>query len=93
MTVATLMADPNFTNELVVVQRLREENQWLRTNYQILKAMMDKVGVKRSAPKKRATGQKKSAAKRPAGSTPRAKPASRQPPNSSFRQGFEEMRG
>lgn len=99
MTVATLMADQTFTNELVIVKALREENQWLRTNYHILKQMMDKVGVKqRSAPKKRSTGPRKPPVKRAGSSTPRAKAASPQrprksAPNSSFRQGFNEMRG
>ena len=98
MTLATLMADPTFTEELVVVKTLREENQWLRTNYLILKQMMDRVGVrkaapKRAAPKKSSPGPKKSSA-RPKNSAARSAPRSRKSsPNSSFRQGFDEMRG
>lgn len=96
MTVATLMADPAFTNELVVVKALREENTWLRNNYLILKRMMAQVGVKPPA-KKRAA--KKAAPRKATGSsTSRARAAGpqssmRSAPNSSFRQGFEEMRG
>jgi len=99
MTVATLMADPAFTEELVVVKTLRAENKWLKDNYLILKAMMAQVGVK--PVRKRATSGSKRAAspKRPAGSSSgsRAKKQAARPrpqaPNSSFRQGFDEMRG
>lgn len=52
LTLAMLMAEPAFTNELLVVRQLREENAWLRTQYTILKQMVDKVGAK--APRKRA---------------------------------------
>lgn len=93
MAIATLMADPAFTEELVMVKALREENRWLRNNYLIMKQMMDRVGVKvapvrkRAAPRKRAAG---SSANAKAASPKRRKPPS---PNSSFRQGFNEMRG
>ena len=100
MTVATLMADPAFTEELVVVKTLRAENKWLSDNYLILKTMMAQVGVKPPVKKRANSGSKRAASpKRPAGSSPSSrtkKQAARprpQAPNSSFRQGFEEMRG
>jgi hypothetical protein len=96
MTLATLMADPAFTNELEVVKQLREENQWLRANYQILKGMMDKVGVKRPAKRggsKKPPGTSATPRKRAAGSSTNRGRAASRTPNSSFRQGFEEMRG
>jgi regulator of replication initiation timing len=83
MAIATLMADPAFTNELLVVRKLQEENAWLKTQYTILKQMMDKVGVK--APRKRAPAKKKAAA------APRVKggtAAQRQ----AFQDGFNDLR-
>ena len=100
MTVATLMADPAFTEELVVVKTLRAENKWLSDNYLILKTMMAQVGVKPAAKKRANSGSKRAASqKRPAGSSTQSRPKKQaarprpQAPNSSFRQGFEEMRG
>ena len=60
MTVATLMADPTFTSELLVIRQLQDENQYLRTQYTILKQTLATLGVKQ--PRKRAPAKKKAAA-------------------------------
>jgi len=93
MAVATLMADPTFTEQLVVVQTLRAENKWLSDNYLILKTMMNHVGVKAS-PRKRAAPSKGRSGSSPT-PKPRKKAAAKQrsAPSSSFQQGFNEMRG
>ena len=95
MTVATLMADPAFTEELVVVKTLRAENKWLSDNYLILKTMMAQVGVKasprkRAAPNRGRSGSSTTSKPRKKSAAQRAKPSE---PNSSFRQGYNEMRG
>ena len=61
VTLAALMNDPTFTNELVVVHRLQEENHYLRTQYTILKQMLAQVGMQ--APRKRAPAKKAPAKK------------------------------
>ena len=76
VTLAALMNDPTFTNELVVVHRLQEENQWLRTQYTILKQMLSQVGIQ--APRKRAPAKKTAAKKatpKVRGGTPRQRQA------------------
>ena len=83
MAIATLMNDPSFTSELLVVRQLREENAYIKNQYLILKQMMDRVGVK--APRKRAPAKKKAAA------TPRVKggtAAQRQ----AFQAGYNDLR-
>jgi hypothetical protein len=70
VTLAALMNDPTFTNQLVVVHRLQEENQWLRTQYTILKQMLSQVGVQ--VPRKRAPA-KKAPARKKAPTAPRVK--------------------
>jgi hypothetical protein len=80
LVVAMLMAEPEFTNELALVRQLREENQWLKTQYTILKQMMDKVGSVK--PRKRAPVKKKApAAPRVKGGTAAQRQA--------FREGFQ----
>jgi hypothetical protein len=82
LTLAMLMAEPVFTNELIVVRQLREENQWLRTQYTILKQMMDKVGAK--APRKRAPTKKAAPKVRVKGGTAAQRRA--------FQAGFNDLR-
>jgi hypothetical protein len=93
VTLAAMMADPYFVGELAVVKQLRSENEYIRTQYLILKQMMSQVGVatprKKAAPRKRAAGS----SSRPASKARPSGSATKRAPNSSFRQGFEEMRG
>ena len=85
VTVAALMNDPAFLNELVVIRRLQEENHYLKTQYTILKQMLAQVGVQ--APRKRAPAKKAAAKKRAPtvkGGTPRQRQA--------FQAGFNDLR-
>ena len=57
VAVTRLMSDPAFTEQLTVVIRLREENQWLRNNLAIAQEALRgqpprKMATKRAAPRK-----------------------------------------
>ena len=66
LTVAMLMAEPGFTNELAIVRSLRDENTYLKTQYAILKQMLSGSP---SAPRKSSAPRKRSPAKKTAGAT------------------------
>lgn len=85
VALAALMNDPSFTNQLVVVRRLQEENQYLRTQYTILKQTLATLGVKqaRKTPAKKAAPRKRAAPKVRGGS-----PQQRQ----AFQAGFNDLR-
>lgn len=86
VTLAALMSDPAFLNELVVIRQLRDENQYLRVQYQILKQTLATLGVKqaRKAPAKKAAPRKRAAPKVKGGS-PRQRQA--------FQAGYNDLRG
>jgi hypothetical protein len=80
VTLAALMNDPAFTNELVVVRRLQEENQYLRTQYTILKQTLASLGVQ--------TARKRAPAKKKAPAAPRVKGGTAAQ-RRAFRQGYQ----
>ena len=61
MTVATLMDDPRFLNELLVIRRLREEIDWLKHQVLMLQRATGTPVPRKRAPAKRAPAKKRAA--------------------------------
>ena len=51
--VITVMSDPYFLNQFRIVQELREENQWLRTQMAVLQTTLARYQPARKKPVKR----------------------------------------
>jgi len=72
LVVAMLMAEPAFTNELALVQALRNENHYLKTQYAILKETLSGVRTSgTSSTKTAAKPRKRAPAKKTASGTRR----------------------
>jgi hypothetical protein len=86
LTLAMLMAEPAFTNELAIVKALRDENHYIKTQYAILKETLSgvKPATAKSAPRKRSPAKKR-AAPRVSGGTAQQRAA--------FREGFRGTSG